>query len=224
MIIDTQFLAKSAEEVFQFAKSLNKKTARVIVTHARPDHWFGNSVFADCDIYALPQVKQEMEKDAVIAFERNKPNLGDLIGDKAVLPNKILEPAFSVDGVKFKVQAVKNTEAAIIALIEIDAEKILFASDLVYIKIHLYIAEKHIAEWLAELTALQKKNYKFVFAGHGAATSPEILAETANYLKKAEAEIKTCKSFAEFESKMLQHFPTYEGLTLLKANSFFLTF
>ena len=165
-----------------------------------------------------------MEKDAVTAFERNKPNLGDLIGDKAVLPNKILEPAFSVDGVKFKVQTVKNTEAAIIALIEIDAEKILFASDLAYSKIHLYIAEKHIAEWLAELNALQNKNYKYIFPGHGAGNSPEILAENINYLQKAQTALTTCKSFAEFEQKMLQYFPTYEGLTLLKANSFFLTF
>jgi len=57
VIIDTQFLVKSAEEVFQFAKSLNKKIARVIVTHAHPDHWFGNSIFANCDIYRKRAVK-----------------------------------------------------------------------------------------------------------------------------------------------------------------------
>ena len=28
------------------------------------------------------------------AFERNKPNLGELIGDKAVLPKQILENKF----------------------------------------------------------------------------------------------------------------------------------
>ena len=58
-----------------------------------------------------------MEKDAVTAFERNKPHLGELIGDKAVLPNKILEDKFSIDGVYFKVIEVKNTEANLLALI-----------------------------------------------------------------------------------------------------------
>ena len=54
VIIDTQFLIKSAEEVFNFAKKIGKPIARVIVTHAHPDHWFGNSIFAGYDIYALP--------------------------------------------------------------------------------------------------------------------------------------------------------------------------
>ena len=102
----------------------------MIVTHAHPDHWFGNSIFAECDIYALPQVKKDMEKDAVTAFERNKPHLGELIGDKAILPNKILDNKFSIDDVNFKVIEVKNTEANLLALIEIKSENILFSSDL----------------------------------------------------------------------------------------------
>ena len=146
VIIDTQFLKKSAEEVFNFTKKIGKPIARVIVTHAHPDHWFGNSIFADYDIYALPQVKKDMEKDAVTAFERNKPHLGELIGDKAVLPNKILENEFSIDGVDFKVIKVRNTEANLLALIEIESEKILFSSDLVCGKMHMYIAENHITE------------------------------------------------------------------------------
>ena len=67
-----------------------------------------------------------MEKDAVTAFERNKPHLGELIGDKAVLPNKILENKFSIDGVEFIVTEVRNTEANLLALIEIESEKFYF--------------------------------------------------------------------------------------------------
>lgn len=224
VVIDTQFLAKSAEEIFNFAKNLNKPISRVIVTHAHPDHWFGNSFFADCDIFALPQVKTDMEKDAVTAFERNKPHLGDLIGDKAILPNKILEPEFSLDDVTFKVHEVKNTEAAFIALLEIESEKILFASDLAYGKMHLYIAENHIGEWIKALENLQSKNYAYVFAGHGAASSPDVLEQTKTYLKQAESELKRSKNFAEFEEKMLQIYPDYDGRTLLKANGMFLKF
>ena len=224
VIIDTQFLIKSAEEVFNFAKKIGKPIARVINTHAHPDHWFGNSIFANCEIFALPQVKKDMEKDAVTAFERNKPHLGDLIGDKAVLPNKILENNFSIDGVNFKVFESKNTEANLIALIEIENEKILFASDLVYGKIHLYIAENHIDEWIKELKNLQKKNYKFVFAGHGAVNASESLEKTEKYLECANAERKKSKTFEEFEKKMLKNYPNHDGKTLLHANGMFLKF
>ena len=37
VIIDTQFLIKSAEEVFNFVKKIGKPIARVIVTHAHPE-------------------------------------------------------------------------------------------------------------------------------------------------------------------------------------------
>ena len=217
-------MKKSAEEVFNFAKKIGKPIARVIVTHAHPDHWFGNSVFADCDIYALPQVKIDMEKDAVTAFERNKPHLGELIGDKEILPNKILENIFSIDGVDFKVIEVKNTEANLLALIEIEKENILFSSDLICGKMHLYIAENHIDEWIKELKNIRQKNYKFIFAGHGAVNSPEALDQTEKYLECANAEMKKCKTFEEFEQKMIKNYPNHCGKTLLHANGMFLKF
>ena len=205
-------------------KKIGKPIAKIIITHAHPDHWFGNSIFSDFDIFALPQVKKDMEKDAVTAFERNKPNLGDLIGDKAVLPNKILEKNFSIDGIDFKIIEVKNTEANLIALIEIERENILFASDIAYGKIHLYIAENHISEWIKELKNLRQKNYKYVFAGHGAENSPKILEQTEKYLECAEIEMKKSKTFEEFEQKMLKKFPDYDGKTLLHATGMFLKF
>ena len=165
-----------------------------------------------------------MEKDAVTAFERNKPNLGDLIGDKAVLPNKILEKNFSIDGIDFKIIEAKNTEANLIALIEIERENILFASDIAYGKIHLYIAENHISEWIKELKNLRQKNYKYVFAGHGAENSPKILEQTEKYLECAEIEMKNSKTFEEFEQKILKKFPDYDGKTLLHATGMFLKF
>ena len=158
------------------------------------------------------------------AFERNKPHLGNLIGDKAVLLNKILEQNFSIDGVNFKVHELKNTEANLIALIEFESEKILFASDLAYGKIHLYIAENHIDEWVNELNNLQQKNYEYVFAGHGAENSPATLEQTKKYLETAAGEIKNSKTFEEFEEAMLKNYPDYDGKTLLHANGMFLKF
>ena len=87
-------MIKSAVEVFNFAKKIGKPIARVIITHAHPDHWFGNSIFAGYDIYALPQVKKDMEKDAVTAFERNKPHLGDLLEKKQFYLIKFLKTNF----------------------------------------------------------------------------------------------------------------------------------
>ncbi|MBQ7496530.1 MAG: MBL fold metallo-hydrolase [Selenomonas sp.] len=158
LIIDTQYLLPYAEKVKAMAVRLDKPIARVIITHAHPDHWFGTSVFAGEQIYALPTVRAEMAKDAITAFQRNKPRLGDKIGDEAVLPNYTLEKGnFVVDGVEFYVHEILNTETSSLAVLEIPAEKILFASDLVYAHTHIYVADNHIREWIAALQSCQKK-------------------------------------------------------------------
>ena len=94
-------------------------------------------------------------------------------------------------------------------MIEIEKENILFSSDLVCGKMHLYIAENHIDEWIKELKNIRQKNYKFIFAGHGAVNSPEALEQTEKYLECANAEMKKCKTFEEFEQKMIKNYPNY---------------
>ena len=70
----------------------------------------------------------------------------------------------------------------------------------------------------------KEKNYKFIFAGHGAVNSPEALDQTEKYLECANAEMKNCKTFEEFEQKMIKNYPNHDGKTLLHANGMFLKF
>ena len=56
----------------------------------------------------------------ILYLSNVNPHLGELIGDKAVLPNKILHNKFSIDGIDYKVIEVRNTEANLLALIEIE--------------------------------------------------------------------------------------------------------
>ena len=88
----------------------------------------------------------------------------------------------------------------------------------------MYIAENHISEWIKELNNLRQKNYKYIFAGHGAVNSPEALEQTQKYLECAEAELKSSKTFEEFEQKMLKNYPNHGGKTLLYAIGMFLKF
>ena len=223
LVIDTQYLLPYAEKVKAMAVRLNKPIARVIITHAHPDHWFGTSVFAGEQIYALPIVRMEMEKDAVTAFQRNKPRLGDKIGEEAVLPNHTLEKGrFVVDGVEFYVHEILNTETSSLAVLEIPAEKILFASDMVYAHTYIYVADNHIEEWIAALKSCQQKSFKDIFPGHGNDFSSQVLQEEMNYLRSAGKVIAEAKSFSEFRQRMLALYPDYAGKLLLELNAMFL--
>ena len=43
------------------------------------------------------------------------------------------------------------------------------------------------------LKNIRQKNYKYIFAGHGAVNSPEALDDTEKYLEYANAEMKKVK-------------------------------
>jgi glyoxylase-like metal-dependent hydrolase (beta-lactamase superfamily II) len=49
-VIDAQFRPEHAAEVKAYADSLNKPIARMIVTHAHPDHFVGAKTFGDIPI------------------------------------------------------------------------------------------------------------------------------------------------------------------------------
>ena len=56
-VIDAQFRPEHAAEVKAYADSLSKPIARMIVTHAHPDHFVGAKTFGDIPIHATAEAR-----------------------------------------------------------------------------------------------------------------------------------------------------------------------
>jgi Alkyl sulfatase and related hydrolases len=199
IVIDAQFLLPHAKEARDYINSLNKPIECLIISHSHPDHWFGSELFADTKIYALKEVKAEIEQAGDIIIENYQflNQAAPLVPVKKTVPNNILdEGQLTIDGLDMVVKKVTGTEAQTIAMIEIPKDKVLIAQDVVYSDCHVFLAQNDNdrANWIKTLEELKGNNYALVLGGHGAPTTNKVFAELIQYIKDAGESLKKTNS------------------------------
>ncbi|WP_421409856.1 MBL fold metallo-hydrolase [Streptococcus suis] len=158
ILVDTQFILPYAQEVKNFVAGLNKPIDRIIISHGHPDHWFGTAAFEGERVYAIQEVLSEIQETGPAAIERNKPVLGDLIPDQAVIPTLVLaEGDFTVDGVTIRVTKVADTESGFITTLELVEQGVIITQDVVYNGVHLFVAQQQMENWKAVLADLNSR-------------------------------------------------------------------
>ena len=190
IIIDAQFLLPHAKEVREYVNQLNKPIECLVISHSHPDHWFGSEYFSDVKIYALKEVKEEIEQigDLIINNYQFMNGNAPLVPTKKIVPSHILEEGrFVVDELEMVVTKVLETEGSVISMIEIPEDGILIAQDLVYSNCHIFMAqgESERVNWRKTLEALKNKNYKVIFGGHGEPASEKVFDEVIAYVEYA---------------------------------------
>lgn len=234
VLVDTQFLLPHAEEVKEYIDSLKKPIDRIIISHSHPDHWFGSEVFKGTDIYAIKEVKDEIENmgDFYVNVKQGINQKEKLVPTSKTVPNKILEEGnLTIDGLKLVVKKVKGTESDTITLIEIPKDKVLVAQDVIYNNTHLFIAQsdENKINWINTLKNLDKNKYKLVLGGHGLPATNKVIKEDINYLIDAREALKIAatKKTSQEKSKaykdyMIGKYPNYKGAVLIDISTGYL--
>ncbi|MCB2362421.1 MBL fold metallo-hydrolase [Clostridium estertheticum] len=235
IVIDAQFLLPYAKEARDYANSLKKPIERLIISHSHPDHWFGSELFSDTKIYALKEVKDEIEKtgDAKIKSKQAINQAAPLVPTKLTAPTHILEEGnLIIDGLNMVVKKVTETEAEEIAMIEIPQDKVLIAQDVVYNASHIYLAQNETDRnnWIKTLEELKGNNYSLVLGGHGVPTTNKVFSDMIQYIKdgneiikKISSENKDNKEKAqEYKNYIIEKYPNYKGKDIVDLTTMFL--
>ncbi|MBM7636892.1 MBL fold metallo-hydrolase [Streptococcus saliviloxodontae] len=223
IVVDTQFILPYAQEVKAFVEGLNKPIDKIIISHGHPDHWFGTAVFEGESVYAIQEVLDEIQETGQAAIERNKPVLGDLIPDKALVPTLVLEEGdFSIDGVTIRVTKVADTESGFITTLELVEEGVIITQDIVYNGVHLFVAQQQLENWKAVLADLNNRDWKLVLPGHGLPATQAVFKDMTDYLTLAEKTLAEVETFREYKETVMTHFPEHKGEVLIDLNEPFL--
>lgn len=235
IIIDAQFLLPHAKEARNYINSLNKPIERLIISHSHPDHWFGSELFADTKIYALKEVKAEIEQagDIIINNYQFLNQSALLVPVKKTVPNNILEEGnLTIDGLEMAVKKVTGTEGATIAMIEMSKDKVLIAIDVVYNDCHIFLAQNDTdrANWIKTLEELKGNNYALVIGGHGTPATNKVFTEMTQYIKDAGVGInqatrgnKDNKEKAQaFKKYIKEKYPNYKAEVLIDITTSYL--
>jgi glyoxylase-like metal-dependent hydrolase (beta-lactamase superfamily II) len=190
VLVDTQFLTSSARELCAAIRSHTKQLKAVVITHPHPDHFNGLAEvlrnWPDLPVYAT-----QVTIDVIKATEAEKraawtPVYGDDYPQQTAFPNIAVKPdqTIEVGGIKLVVDDLGEGESADITVVYFPQSNDLIASDLLYNRVHPWLAEGRTKQWIKQIDSVIEKyrDALSVFAGHGQVTQIDGLLLQSEYL------------------------------------------
>jgi len=235
VLVDTQFLTSSARHLCDAIRAHGKPLVAVFITHPHPDHFNGTAEIAH-EWPGLPIYATQPTINVIRATQADKrdawtPVYGDDYPQETVLPNTAVVPGQSifVDGLELRVDDLGEGESADITVIHLPQSDQLIASDLLYHRVHPWLAEGRTKQWLSQLEIVRERysTATSVFAGHGEAAGLDALAQQVEYLNTfrdwvrdgiADLMHPTPDEKSIVAGKVLQRYPNYPLQMLVEMN------
>ncbi|HEX4922464.1 MAG TPA: MBL fold metallo-hydrolase [Bdellovibrionales bacterium] len=187
IVVDTQFLLSSAEELINWAEfSTGKRVVAGLVLHPNPDKFNGVEVFKKrgIPVYTSEQVRMLIptvhEDRHHWFYERFKPDYPNSVPLPESFGNKTQTLSYGGVELKAHVLGAGCSEAHVV----VEHRKHVFVGDLVASLHHSWLEIGKIDEWLKRLDYIQKLEPEYVHPGRGPSGGPELLTRQIAYLKK----------------------------------------
>ena len=204
VVVDTLYdNAHTNEMIGQIKKVLppNLRIGYLINTHANGDHWYGNSLFEDARIIASEACAREMKqlpprkmhllltlhwllgkggKYAKRAFkEFSYQNIAPVYPDETFLDSFDLNPR----GIDIKIIDMGSCHSSSDAIVYLESEKIIFASDLLFIDGTPIAWSGPIKRMIAALDKLIAMDAHTYVPGHGPVTDKDGIGKVKEYFE-----------------------------------------
>jgi glyoxylase-like metal-dependent hydrolase (beta-lactamase superfamily II) len=189
-------------------------------------------VFGDLPIHAGPGTTFALNTFGKGIMDFKRQTLGERSGEYAsTLPAPtVVVPGGSetVDGIELVFTPIPNTEHNEMLTIDIPAEGIVIASDLVYNGIHPVVGDKNAQRvrmfdgWISALEGLQARSPAWIVPGHGAPCDARVIPGMVEYIRAARELFESGVSEEAFKAGMLQRYPGLQGADLVDYSLIFL--
>ena len=120
-----------------------------------------------------------------------------------------------IDGVRLSFIQLQHAETENALMIGIPDKKILITQDLVYHRVHAFIAERAFDMWLAGLHYYEQLPFAHVLPGHGAPGGPELYEQMSHYLVTARTLLSNSTDGDDLKGKLIAAFPDFTGIAML---------
>jgi glyoxylase-like metal-dependent hydrolase (beta-lactamase superfamily II) len=243
MIVDTTRNSREAKELANLARALGPDPEIIFVTHGHPDHYLGMGALKAEFPKARILVPSARVKDDIIGFTQFMESAHWLDGEPAMKARTAANPnGFAyhneveiLDADHLTMKGGSRIDIKLISSVtEAEHETVLFskemnavfASDLVYNRVHLWLGVgvtlEAIGNWKAELGRL-KSAYaplkSVVYPGHGEKTDTGIFDTNITYMDDLLTIVRKAKNQEEAKALMVEKYPGWANADFLLAQS-----
>lgn len=177
--VDAQYPVSGADFRHSIGSVTDKPVAHLLLTHYHGDHVFGNQAFEDCEIVAHRLLKEKMEENLTTNWapenldrmmeeiRKTRPEREWLYeGLRIVLPTKIFEDRFTLDGVEM-IHMGGHTAGS--SVVHIPDDRILFSGDLVFAETFPWAGDPSVNpdNWIEAFRAILALDVDTIVSGHG---------------------------------------------------------
>lgn len=192
IVMDTQFLVSTAQELGARLDAVGKPLAAVIVTHPHPDHYNGLPVLMQgrpkVPVYAnaatikgIRATQAEKRATWTPVYGADYPTV-DGLPDHPVGVEEMLVIA----GAELRLIDLGGCECADNSMVHLPQANALIASDLVYSGAHPWLAEHRTAAWIDRLDEVKARfgHVGTVYAGHGSPGTVAMFDDQRGYISE----------------------------------------
>jgi glyoxylase-like metal-dependent hydrolase (beta-lactamase superfamily II) len=208
VVVDGQFVVPYATAFRRYADALGKPIAKVFLSHAHVDHFFGiGAAFADLPVAAAgPTIATLLSHGEAMRHDR-ATQYGPLVPDQILVPQETVMPGVDViDGVKYDIEVVAAAECDAQLLITLPDHGVAVVQDLVYSGTHLYMT-RDAGHWIDVLQRLLDSPNEVFLAGHGPMADKAELRHNWDYLAFAQLTLARTGDARTYRAAMLAEFP-----------------
>lgn len=191
IVVDATLTVSSAKEVRSIIDEIGKPLYAILITHGHPDHYNGlTEIMRELvsPIYSTQGVLQVITQYDPEKEKQWKPMFGAEWPVHRTFPTKTIRHGESLkfEGISFTVYDLGAGESHSDSywVMQNGRTKHVFLGDVVLHKVHAYLSDGHMVQWLAHLELLQGllKDASLFYPGHGLPGGIEMLEWQKKYL------------------------------------------
>ncbi len=219
VLIDTCLVLSDAARLVAMIRATGKTLKAVYITHAHPDHYFGNGVireaFPSATIYARQGVIDFMQEyRAKLVHWREM--FGDEMPRSLPMPAALMGSNVFLEGKEIRIVDLPICETVHATAFYVPSERAVVVGDLVFSGMHHYVADTNNPDsWIEALHVVRRLGpIERIFPGHGPTGGAELLDASEAWLKDYRDVARHGVRFVDVAKEMMRRYPKH-GLPLL---------
>jgi glyoxylase-like metal-dependent hydrolase (beta-lactamase superfamily II) len=231
ILVDALYYRSDAERMADSLAKLGKRLTAIVITHPHEDHYFGAAAlrkrFPGVPVYMTGAGADDFRRTFQGYLDQLRKSAPAELPDSLISPTILTSMTLTVDGER--VEIIPDLQGDVLStsnsVVWIPSLRAALTGDIVFNGTHPWAGSSDSttrARWRESIARVSQLKPAVVIAGHkapSAADTPDVLRAMDSYLADFDAAVAESPDAAALVARMQAKYPTYLGVSLLRASA-----